>query len=315
MLELGATRVEFGVQTVFDNILYNIERGHTVLDTILATKIAKNSGFKVCYHLMPGLPGTDINKDIEVFKTIFEQSDFKPDMIKIYPTLTIKDTKLYDLWKKGEYVPLSIEKAVKIISKIKSFIPDWIRIQRIQRDIPSPFIEAGVIKSNLRQYVQKHIKEHGEVCRCIRCREIGHKSLIDKIEFNDDAIKIETYYYTASDGEEVFISLVNSQMDLIIGYLRLRDITESHRYEFNKNPCMIIRELKVLGRELPIGDRTAGGWQHRGFGIELLNEAERICLENYDKKHLFVLSGIGVKDYYRKYGFNDEGVYLKKIIK
>ena len=313
-LYLGATRVELGVQIVFDDILYKMERGHTVSDTIAATRIAKDSGFKVCYHMMPGLLGSDEQMDIEAFQDIFEKPDFKPDMLKIYPTLTVKGTKLYDLWEEGKYKPLTTEDAAKRIAKIKSFIPEWIRIQRIQRDIPAQYIDAGVDKSNLRQVVEAEMNKQNEVCRCIRCREIGHKSLQKGMELNEEDIGFDSTYYEASGAEEIFISLVEKTHDALVGYLRLRDILQSNRYELQKQPCMIIRELKVLGRELPIGQRTGEGWQHKGFGKELINEAERICLQEFDKKHLFVLSGIGVKEYYRKLSFKDDGVYLSKTI-
>lgn len=313
-LRFGATRVELGVQTVFDNILNIIERGHTVNDSIQATRIAKESGFKVCYHMMPGLPGSDEKLDIESFKTIFENSSFRPDMIKIYPTLTVKGTKLYDIWKGERYEPLGTKSATKLISKIKAFVPEWVRIQRIQRDIPLQQICAGVEKSNLRQLVFDEMRKHGKKCRCIRCREIGIKSINEKIEIDLNKIGMERVYYNACGGKEVFISLVEKNSDSLIGYTRLREITNSHRPELCKNPCMIIRELKVVGRELSIGERTNDALQHKGFGKKLLDEAERICLEEFDKKHLFVLSGVGVKEYYRKLGFKDDGVYLSKTI-
>ena len=313
-LHLGATRVELGIQTVFDDILHIMERGHTVTDSINATRIAKECGFKVCCHMMPGLPGSDEKRDIESFRTIFENSSFRPDMLKIYPTLTIKGTKLYDLLKKGYYEPLNTESATKLIAKLKTFVPEWVRIQRIQRDIPLQQICAGVDKSNLRQLVYDEMKKHGKGCRCIRCREIGIKSIKEKIEINEKNIGMDHIYYNASEGKEVFISLVEKNHDAIIGYLRLRDITNSHRPELSKNPCMIIRELKVVGRELPIGERKSKALQHKGYGKELMDEAERICSEEFGKKHLFVLSGIGVKGYYRKLGFKDDGVYLSKTI-
>ena len=311
-LELGATRVELGVQSVFDDVLSGINRGHTVSDTIMATRIAKNAGFKLCYHLMPGLPDSDYDKDVECFMSVFENSDFKPDMIKIYPTLTIQGTRLYDMWKKGEYSPLSTKEASLLIARLKTYVPDWVRIQRIQRDVPSNFIDAGVDKSNLRQFVESEMKKQGFECRCIRCREIGHKMLKNNIEIDEDSIGLDVTFYNASDSEEIFISLVEEKNDAIVGYLRLRDINNSHRFELNRNPCMIIRELKVLGRELSIGKKDKKGWQHKGFGKELIGEAEKICIEEFDKKHLFVLSGVGVKEYYRSLDFKDTGVYLCK---
>jgi len=313
-LNFGATRVELGIQTVFDDILVDIERGHTVYDSIDATRIAKDSGFKIVYHMMPGLPGSDNDRDIEAFKTIFQNNNFKPDMIKIYPTLTIKGTKLYDMWKKGEYEPLDTKKASKLVAELKSYVPEWVRIQRIQRDVPLPYIDAGVDKSNLRQYVKNELKKHGKECRCIRCREIGHKSVKKPFEINEESIGLNCEYYDASGSEEVFISLVEKENDALVGYLRLRDILSSHRYELVKHPCMIIRELKVLGRELSIGERSKNGLQHRGFGKELIDEAIRICVEDFNKKHMFVLSGVGVKEYYRNLGFKDDGVYLSKSL-
>ncbi|RLF40696.1 MAG: tRNA uridine(34) 5-carboxymethylaminomethyl modification radical SAM/GNAT enzyme Elp3 [Thermoplasmata archaeon] len=312
-LHLGATRVELGVQTVYDDILYNIRRGHTVTDSIQATRIAKESGLKVCYHMMPGLPGSDSNKDLEAFKTIFKNPNFKPDMLKIYPTLVIKGTELYKKWKKGEYQPLTNEKAVSLISKIKTFVPEWVRIQRIQRDVPAQYIVAGVTKSNLRQLVEEEMRRRNKRCRCIRCREVGHKILKENLEIEKEEISLKTIRYTASGGEEVFISLVEEENDALIGYLRLRDITHPHRRELLRYPCMIIRELKVVGREIPIG-RIGDGWQHRGFGKILIREAERICREEFNKRYLFVLSGIGVKQYYRTLGFQDNGAYLMKVL-
>jgi elongator complex protein 3 len=310
----GATRVELGVQTVFDNVLNIINRGHTVADSIIATRIAKDCGFKVCYHIMPNLPLSDVNSDVEAFETIFQDSRFKPDMIKIYPTLTIKGTKLYDMYKKGDYKPFETNDAAKLIAEIKTFVPEWVRIQRIQRDIPSQFIDAGVNNSNLRQFVEKELIKNKLECRCIRCREIGHKTLKQKIEFNEEDIGITSIFYEASDSEEIFISLVDEKNDAIIGYLRLRDVINSHRIELQKNSCMIIRELKVVGQELALGEKSKKSLQHRGYGKELLEEAEKICIEEFDKKNLFVLSGVGVKPYYRKLGFKDEGVYLLKTL-
>jgi len=315
VLDFGVTRVELGIQTVFDDVLFAMKRGHTVSDSISATRIAKNCGLKVCYHIMPGLPGSDEEHDLEAFQTIFEDSDFKPDMIKIYPTLTIKDTELFNLWKTKKYMPLTTERASKLVARMKSLVPEWVRIQRIQRDIPAQYIDAGVTKSNLRQLVNDEMKKQNISCNCIRCREIGHKSLTKNIEFDEEDIVLNNSYYPASESEEVFISLVEQKNESLIGFLRLRDINYSHRVELLEKPCMIIRELKVLGRELSLGQRSKKDMQHKGYGKELISEAERICVEEFDKKTLFVLSGVGVKPYYRQLGFKDNGVYLNKSLK
>ncbi len=315
VLTLGATRVELGVQTTYDAFLSQIDRGHTVSDSIAATRIAKNAGMKVCYHMMPGLPGSNEKKDLEAFHMIFTDERYKPDMIKIYPTLVIKGTKLYDLWSEGKYEPLTTEQASLLIARMKKDIPEWVRIQRIQRDIPAHEISAGIKKSNLRQYVEKEMQHQLTSCRCIRCREIGHLSVEKTRKLTNLSLTCVERRYKASNGIEIFLSLEDIEQDILVGYIRLRDVINSHRFELQQEPCMIIRELKVLGRETPLGERTSEAFQHRGYGKKLLGEAERICLEEYDKKRLFVLSGVGVKPYYRKLGFSDKGLYLLKKVK
>lgn len=315
-LSFGATRVELGVQTVYDDVLYLMNRGHTVTDTILATRVAKESGLKVCYHVMPHLPGSDRERDLSGFKKLFTQPDFQPDMLKIYPTLVIKNTPLYDLWCKGQYIPLGTEAAVDRIAEMLSFVPEYVRIQRIQRDVPAQYIEAGVKKSNLRQLVDKRVKEKNIQCREIRHRELGHKMLQGQKKARTislDSVKMKQKRYKASDGTEIFLSLVVPSEDALVGYLRLRDLVRPHRFELKKHPSMIIRELKVVGQEIRIGQTGNNAIQHRGFGKQLVQEAERLCIEEFDKHHLFVLSGIGVKEYYRNYlGFKNKGLYLHK---
>jgi elongator complex protein 3 len=315
ILHLGATRVELGIQTVYDDLLYLMSRGHTIMDSKDATRLAKNCGLKVCYHMMPGLPGSDETRDRKALQTIVEDDDFKPDMVKIYPTLTIEGTELYTMWERGLYTPLTTEEAVHRISQWKTLVPEWIRIQRIQRDIPASFIESGVTKSNLRQLVEEELQHQGYRCRCIRCREIGHKSLRETLEVHEEDISLECLHYQASGSEELFLSLVDRKHDALLGYLRLRDIHTTPRWELQQNPCMIIRELKVVGQELSLGKRDKNGWQHKGYGKELLQEAERLCSEEFDKRYLYVLSGTGVKEYYRKAGFQDVGVYLVKHLR
>jgi elongator complex protein 3 len=313
-LQLGATRVELGVQIIDDDVLFQMKRGHTVSDSIAATRLAKDAGLKVCYHMMPGLPGSTEKKDLESFHTIFTDESFKPDMIKIYPTLVVHGTPLYDLWRDGQYIPLTTEHASRLIAQIKKDVPEWVRIQRIQRDIPAQQICTGIKKSNLRQLVEMEMQTHHTSCRCIRCREIGHVSAEKTQNLTDRSVHVVYRQYRASSGDEIFISLEDDTQSVIIGYLRLRDIGTPHRAELQEEPCMIIRELKILGREASLGQRTAEAYQHRGFGKKLLAEAERICSEEYGKKRLFVLSGVGVKPYYRKLGFSDAGVYLAKTV-
>lgn len=310
MLRLGATRVELGIQTTHDDILNSVDRGHSVSDSIEATRLAKDAGLKVCYHMMPGLPGSNFERDLESFKTIFENPDFKPDMLKIYPCLVVEGTKLHEMWKKGEYKPYDTGENAELIAKIKIFIPRWIRIQRIQRDIPVKLITDGVDKSNLRQIVQEKLREMGEVCNCIRCREVGIKSLKNE-EPDMDSITLKSIEYEASQGVEHFLSFEDSK-DILIGYARLRSPSEkAHRKEVNN--CFILRELKVIGEMVPIGKTNTKLWQHQGYGNRLLRECESIA-RNSGVKNFLVLSGVGVREYYRKFGYEREGPYMSKTL-
>lgn len=306
ILEMGCTRVELGVQIINDEILFSVNRKHTVADTIMATRILKDSGLKVCYHLMPGLPGSDEEKDLKSFRKIFEDPRFRPDMLKIYPTLVIKGSGLYKKWKERKYEPLETSEAVKLVARMKKLVPEWVRIQRIDRDVPSPLIRAGVKKSNLRQLVKKEMERKGWKCRCIRCREVGHNAISnDNNELSDNnEIEIKRKDYEASWGKEIFLSIEKD--DFLIGYCRLRIPYEPYRPEING---AIIRELRVNGPAVPIGEK--GGWQHRGYGKMLVENAEEVSGE-FDSKKLLVTSGIGAKEYYRKLGFGDDGVYVSK---
>ncbi|MCQ2069526.1 MAG: tRNA uridine(34) 5-carboxymethylaminomethyl modification radical SAM/GNAT enzyme Elp3 [archaeon] len=296
MMALGATRVELGVQILDDDVLDKVNRGHGVAETIKATKACREHGLKVCYHLMPGLPGSSPEKDLECFRRCFDDPDFRPDMLKFYPTLVVGDTDLTRMWKDGEYEPYSTETAVDLLSEMKAIVPDYVRIQRIQRDIPVPEIICGILKSNLRQLVQKNMESKGSACRCIRCREVGHTGAVLE---NIDDVRMEVMEYEAASGKEYFVSY--TYHDSLVGYVRLR---------IDSNDIASIRELKVFGNETAIG-AAAESWQHRGFGRKLLEKAESIAREA-SKKKIRVTSGIGVREYYASNGYRLEAPYMVK---
>jgi len=303
MLRLGGTRVELGVQTIYDDILKRVNRGHGVKETIEATRILKDAGFKVAYHIMPGLPGSDFDKDLEMVRTIFENPDFRPDMLKIYPTLVIEGTGLYRLWKEGKYKALTDEEAVELISEMYRYIPKWVRIMRIQRDVPAPLIIAGPKKGNLRQLVEKRVLEKGIPCREIRFREVGLKMWKEGVEPDLKNIKLLREDYEASGGIEIFLSVEDVVNDILIGFLRLRIPSEkAHRPEIDSKTT-IIRELHVYGPQVPIGEKPIFAWQHKSWGRILLREAERIAVEEFDAKKMIIISGIGVREYYRRFGY------------
>ncbi len=315
ILSMGVTRVELGVQNVYDDIYELVEREHTVQDVIDATRILKDSGLKVAYHLMPGLPGSNFERDLEAFGEIFMDPCFKPDMIKIYPCLVLKGTKAYEWWKKGEYQPYTTEEAAQLILRVKRIIPPWVRIMRVQRDIPAYLIEAGVDRSNLRELVLQRLKEQGVKCRCIRCREVGHRWLRDNVKPEADSIQVFSLREKASEGEDIFISAEDTIHDILIGYLRLRIPSEkAHRPEIVPETTSIVRELHVYGPLVPVGRRAAKAWQHKGYGEILLSEAERISKEEYDCRKVAVTSALGTKQYYMKFGYDYDGPYVSKAL-
>jgi len=315
MLSMGVTRVELGVQTIHDDIYKLVNREHTIKDVVDSTRILKDAGLKVAYHLMPGLPGSNFDRDLESFREVFTNPDFKPDMIKIYPCLVLKGTKAYEWWKNGEYKPCTTEEAAQLIAEVKKIIPPWVRIMRVQRDIPAHLIQAGIKRSNLRELVLQKLREQNLRCRCIRCREVGHRWLRDGIKPDLNNVHVSTTKYNASEGKEIFISAEDTVNDILIGYLRLRiPSAEAHRPEINVKPCSIVRELHVYGPLVPVGKHKAKAWQHKGYGEALLAEAERITREEYNRRKVVVISALGTKQYYMRFGYQYDGPYMSKTL-
>ncbi len=319
MLNYGATRVEIGIQTVLDDIYKKVNRGHTTQDSINAIRIAKDAGLKINTHIMPNLPGSSYSKDLEMFDVLFSSPDYRPDMLKIYPCVVIKGTKLYDWWKEGEFTPYSLDELIDLLSNVKQKIPSYVRIQRIMRDIPAFLIEAGCKKSNLRQLIHKKLEELNVKCNCIRCREYGiaKKSKIIDVNIFED-IKLYRHDYEASNGQEIFLSYENKKEDYLVAYLRLRKPSEyAHRPELNDGKTMIVREVKVVGELVPKDKKPRRNTQlqHRGFGKLLMVNAEKIALEDFGSKKLAVISGIGVKGWFYELGYTLDGCYVSKTLK
>jgi len=303
ILSFGATRVELGIQHPDDKIYKNINRGHSVVDAISSTANLKNSALKVLYHIMPGLPGSNPEKDIEMVKQLFENPDFRPDMLKIYPTLVLENTELFRMMESGEYSPYSAEEAADVISEFYRYIPKYVRVMRIQRDIPANKIESGVQKSNLREMVESKLREKGIVPNEIRYREVG---LNTGSNANLDGFILERFDYDASGSKEIFLSFEKD--GLIAAFIRLRLPDESMRPEID-NTTALIRELHVYGTSVPIS--SPGQVQHQGFGIRLLQEAEKIA-KDYGRKKMIIISGVGVREYYAKHGYSRLGPYMSK---
>lgn len=310
MLAMGCTRVELGVQSLYPQVLEYVQRGHGTEETIKSTGLLKNSGLKVNYHIMPGLPLTTAKMDVEMFRTLFSDGRFQPDMLKIYPCLVIKGTELHELWKKKEFTPLTAEEAVERIAEGIKYVPKYVRIMRMMRDIPADQIEAGVKKSHITDLVNRRLEEQGAKCRCIRCREAGHAFL--KSRKTAKKPELTETIYEASGGKEIFLAYEDLEQDLLLGYLRLRFPQGSHRKEIDASTALI-RELRVFGSPVPIGLKSADSYQHRGIGKSLLERAGELSKEN-GKEKILVTSAIGTRDYYRKFGYRLSAPYMGKKI-
>ena len=309
MLSFGGTRCELGVQTIYDRVYRRINRGHTVEDVTKATALLKDTAFKVTYHYMPGLPNVSLAQDKKALRVLFKSPDFKPDNLKLYPCLVIKGTELFEQWKKGLYKEFSTEKAVKLLSYAKQFVPRWVRIMRIQRDIPAQLIEAGVKKSNLRQLIHDEMHSKGVECSCIRCREAGLSKGENLSQDLQDA-KLFVEKYEASDGLESFVSLEDRARKTLFGFARLRFPGKPFRKEISQDTALL-RELRVFGLPQPLHQKRPDSIQHKGLGKRLLQESERLAKEAGSKK-LAVISGLGVRPYYYSQGFREDGFFVSK---
>jgi elongator complex protein 3 len=299
MLEYGVTKVELGVQHDDDAILTYNRRGCTVADTVEANTLLRDAGMKVGFHMMPNLPGSDLAADRQMFETLFADPRFRPDFLKIYPTLVTPGSEIEALWQEGKYSPYAEDELIDLIAYGKSLIPEYTRLQRIQRDIPAKLIVAGSKHSNFRQLAKNRLEASGKRCRCIRCREIGRAPSLAESE-------IQVLAYDCCGGTEHFISAVSG--DSLIGFARLRFPSMIYRPELEH--AALMRELHVYGSLVPVGlDADSEEWQHREYGKVLLARAEEIA-RNAGFRRLAIMSGIGVRPYYRRQGYERRGPYM-----
>ena len=302
MLSLGVTKVELGVQQLKDDILAYNRRGHGVAESIAANTLLRDAGIKVGFHVMPNLPSATMEDDRWMFEELYRNPAYRPDFLKIYPTLVTPGSEIESLWERGDYVTYPEEDLIDLVAFGKSCIPEYTRLQRVQRDIPARLIVSGSHHSNFRQLAQKRLQEVGGGCRCIRCREAGRAPVTGDVA-------VETLSYECCGGTEHFISAVAS--DSLIGFIRLRYPGNPWRKELSG--CALIRELHVYGSMVPLkqsGMKTRE-WQHRQYGTGLLQEAEeRAASAGY--RFMAVMSGIGVRPYYARHGYERTGPYMVK---
>ncbi len=309
--KLGVTRVEIGVQHTDNRVLQIVKRGHTFEDVVNATKLLREAGFKITYHLMPGLPGSNVEKDLQMLKQVFEDERLKPDSIKFYPTQVVWNTELLEWYKQGKYKPLQEKELLEIVLEFKRrIVPPWVRIQRLVRDLTSKDVAVQTFPSNFRQELERKLKEKGIKCQCIRCREI-------KLLSPTPPFRLQVLEYEAAGGKEFFLQYIDSK-ERLLGFLRLRlpehFLKKSQFFIKSIEGAALVRELHVYGPAVSLGKK--GKVQHKGLGKALLEKAESIA-KTYGAKKIAVISGVGVRDYYRRQGYElvEEGEYMVKGLK
>jgi elongator complex protein 3 len=310
MLEFGTTRVEIGVQMLSDAVYRTIRRGHTVEDVARATALLRQNALKVHYHWMPGLPGSTPQNDLALTGVIFEDPRFRPDGLKIYPTMVVAGTELEKWHREGKYQPYADDTMLDLIAQIKSKVPKYVRISRVLRDIPAKFIVGG-LRDSMRDPLKLRMREMGLACRCVRCREYGFR-LRDKQPIGEPTlVRLD---YTAGTGREIYLSFEDAN-ETLFGHLRLR-IQDQPVLRAGQTDAKtaLIRELHVFGPELPLSSRQDGAAQHRGFGKALLKEAERLAQEEFGCRRIAVLSGVGAREYYRAEGYELCGHYMTRVL-
>lgn len=316
MIGFGATRVELGVQSIYDDVLSRVKRGHGVAEVIKSTRVLKDSAYKVCYHVMPGLPGSDPDRDLAMIDELFSNPDFKPDCLKIYPTLVVPGTELYEMWRRGEYSSYSEDTWLTLLAKVMAKVPRWVRVMRFGRDIPLHWIVDGPRIGNLREEVWARMRQMGLKCLEIRCREVGHRILENGELPKATVLRINRINYEASGGDEVYLEVIDDE-DTLYGILRLRIPGNPHRPEL-RGRTALVRELHVYGPQVMVGSRPINQlwWQHRGIGRALMAKAEEVA-EEYGALRIAVISGVGVREYYRRLGYRryPRSIYMIKDLK
>jgi elongator complex protein 3 len=314
MLRYGCTRLEIGVQSLYEDVARDTNRGHTVTAVAHTFCLAKDAGFKVVSHMMPDLPNVGMERDLYQFQEYFENPAFRTDGLKIYPTLVIRGTGLYELWRTGRYKNYTPNALIDLVARILALIPPWTRIYRVQRDIPMPLVTSGVENGNLRELALARMKDFGTVCRDVRTREVGVNEVKNKIR--PSQVELVRRDYMANGGWETFLAYEDPKQDILIALLRLRKCSTAttFRPELISQPSSLVRELHVYGMAIPVHGRDKAKFQHQGYGGLLMKEAERIARSEHGSAKIAVISGVGVRGYYERLGYWLDGPYMSKML-
>jgi elongator complex protein 3 len=311
MRKLGCTKVQIGVQHTDNAVLELNKRGEVIEDTIKAMKLLKDAGIKVATHLMPNLPGSTPEMDIDMVRDFFENPAFKPDHLKIYPCVVTPFAELEQWWKEGRYEAYSDEVLMDMMIEMQRHLPEYVRVERLFRDIPGESILEGSQMTNMRQIIEKKMDEKGIICRCIRCNEIKGEG------YDADKTELKVLEYDASDGKELFITFNDTEKGKLCSLLRLRFpsmlISGGNHFIPELSNASVIREVHTYGAQVNTGKRDGKASQHAGLGRRMIQEAERLTKEAGFSK-IAVIAGVGTRNYYRKWGYELEGTYMTKSL-
>ncbi len=303
---LGVTKVQLGAQSFDNNILELNKRGHTPEETLAAVDMLRAAGFKIVLHWMPNLLGATVESDREDFAKLWE--NYCPDELKIYPTQLLENAELYLNWQRGEYHPYSTEEIVELLADLKANIPEYCRVNRVIRDIPSTNVVEGNKRTSLRMDVHALMKSRGQKCNCIRCREVrGQIVNVDELEFRD-------FVYSTDHANEHFISFV-TPTDKLAGFLRLSlpKPTAPATGLHDLVNAALVREVHVYGQSLEVGAEQDGAAQHIGLGTQLLAKAEEAArAAGYAR--MAVIAAVGTRGYYAGRGYVMGESYMVKAL-
>lgn len=309
--KLGCTKIEIGVQSLNDEILALNRRGHGIAETQRAIRLIRDAGYKINCHMMPNLYGSNPEIDYQDFVELFANPAYRPDWLKIYPCMVVPWSQLERIYRDGKHKASSDEELIQLMLRVKPLMPEYCRVTRLIRDIPAPSIVGGSKVSNLRQLIHERMKEEGIVCRCIRCRQVkDEKVYLDQVE-----MKVQEF--EASEGREFFLSFEDVKRDKLCSLLRLRFTSFSLKGRKHFIPEMegaaLVREVHTYGEQVRVSGDLDGASQHIGLGKQMMLKAEEISRRNGYKK-IAVISGVGVREYYRKLGYRLEGTYMVKAL-
>lgn len=316
--KLGCTKTQIGFQSLSDNVLDKNKRGHSVAATKRAVELLRMAGFKIHAHWMANLYGSSVEDDKKDYKKLFSDQSFRPDELKIYPCSLIGSAELMQYYKKGLWQPFSYEELLEVLSFCLLNTPEYARLTRVIRDIPSTDIVDGNKLSNFRQIAEQKLIKAGQASKDIRAREIKNMT------FDPEDLRLDLVEYQTTVGKEIFLQFVVDSEKVknkagkplqdvvknsnkIVAFLRLSLPKKNSFIEELKNSA-VIREIHVYGTLVDVGKKRGEKSQHLGLGKKLIEKAIEIAKENKFKK-ISVISAIGTKEYYRKRGFSDGELY------